>query len=76
MGKGSLTCAEGMLYTLNENDGTMGLVKATPAGHKLISQFRIPKGGEGPTWAHPVVCGGRLYVRHSDFLYAYDVRAE
>jgi len=75
VGKGSLTYADGMLYTLNENDGTMGLVKATPGGHELVSRFRIPQGGQGPTWAHPVVCGGRLYVRHSDFLYAYDVRA-
>jgi outer membrane protein assembly factor BamB len=76
VGKGSLTFADGMLYTLNENDGRMGLVKATPARHEVVSQFRIPKGGEGPTWAHPVVCGGRLYVRHSDLLYAYQVRAE
>ena len=45
-------------------------------GHQLISQFKIPSGGEGPTWAHPVVCGGRLYIRHSDRLFAYDVRAE
>jgi outer membrane protein assembly factor BamB len=76
VGKGSLTCADGMLYTLNENDGTMGLVKATPEGHEVISRIRIPPGGQGPIWAHPVVCGGWLYVRHSDLLYAYDVRAE
>ncbi len=62
-----------MLYTISERR-TLGLVKATPAGHEVISQFDIPKGGRGPTWAHPVVCGGRLYVRHGDFLYAYDVR--
>jgi outer membrane protein assembly factor BamB len=71
--KGSLTYADGMLYTLNEK-GTMALVKATPAGHEITSQFRLPRGGQGPTWAHPVVCGGRLYIRHSDLLYAYDVR--
>ena len=48
---------------------------ATPTGYQLVSQFKIPEGGEGPTWAHPVVCGGRLYIRHADRLYAYDVRA-
>ncbi|MHC4398097.1 MAG: PQQ-binding-like beta-propeller repeat protein [Planctomycetota bacterium] len=74
LGKGSLTYADGMLYTLSER-GTVGLVRATPAGHEVISRFEIPRGGEGFTWAHPVVCGGRLYVRHSDFLYVYDVRA-
>jgi len=25
---------------------------------------------------HPVICGGRLYVRHADRLYAYDIRAK
>ena len=75
VGQGSLACADGMLYTLSERR-TMGLVKATPAGHAVASQFKIPEGGEGPTWAHPVVCGGRLYVRHGDYLYAYDVRGQ
>ncbi len=75
VGKGSLTAAEGMLYTMNEKR-RVGLVKATPDGHQVISQFEIPEGGEGPTWAHPVICGGRLYIRHSDRLFVYDVRAE
>lgn len=75
VGKGSLTYADGMLYTLSEKS-TMGLVKATPDAHPGVSQFRLPEGGEGPSWAHPVVCGGRLYIRHGDFLYAYDVRAK
>jgi outer membrane protein assembly factor BamB len=75
VGKGSLTYADGMLYTLSEKR-KMGLVEATPSGHTVISQFEVPSGGEGPSWAHPVVCGGRLYLRHSDRLWAYDVRAE
>ena len=25
--------------------------------------------------AHPVVCGGRLYLRHGDVLFVYDVKA-
>jgi outer membrane protein assembly factor BamB len=72
VGKGSLTCADGMFYTMDER-GTVGLVKALPGSHQVISRFRIPGGGEGPTWAHPVVCGARLYIRHSDLLYVYDV---
>jgi len=71
--KGSLTCADGMLYVMDER-GNVGLVKPSPSAHEIISRFQIPRRGKGPTWAHPVVCGGRLYVRHSDFLYAYDVR--
>jgi len=68
-----LTYADGMLYTLSERR-VMGLVKATPDGHEVVGRFRIPSGGEGPSWPWPVVCGGRLYVRYSDFLYAYDVK--
>jgi len=29
-----------------------------------------------PTWAHPVVAGGRLYLRDQDTIYAFDVRAK
>ncbi|MHC4169864.1 MAG: outer membrane protein assembly factor BamB family protein [Planctomycetota bacterium] len=73
VGKGSLTCADGMLYTLSI-DRVMGLVRPAPTGLELVSSFEIPKGGKGKSWAHPVVCGGRLYTRHGDFLYAYNVR--
>jgi outer membrane protein assembly factor BamB len=72
LGQGSLTSADGMLYALNEHR-KIGLVKPTPAGHQVVSQAEIPAGGEGPSWAHPVVRGGRLYVRHDEFLYAFDV---
>ncbi len=73
VGKGSATMAEGMLYTLSEKMKA-GLAKATPGGYELSGEFKIPSGGKGPSWAHPVVCGGRLYIRHGDFLYAFDVR--
>ena len=71
-GKGSLTYADGLLYTLSR-ERTVGLVKPTPKGYELVSAFKIPKGGKGPSWAHPVVCVVRLYIRHGEFLYTYDV---
>jgi len=74
-GKGSLTYAEGMLYCLEEK-GTMALVEVSPKKRRIVSSFRLPKGGAGLYWAHPVVCGGRLYVRHADRLFAYDIRAK
>jgi outer membrane protein assembly factor BamB len=72
-GKGSLTYADGMLYILDER-GTMKLVKATPEKYERAGEFKVPEGGEGMYWAHPVVCGARLYIRHADRLYAYDIR--
>jgi len=74
-GKGSLTYADGHLYCYDER-GTMTLVKATPEKFDPVSSFRVPQGGEGLYWTHPVVCGGRLYVRHSDKLYAYDIQKD
>jgi len=62
---GSLTYAEGMLYLLNHNR-IAAIAPATPRAFEIASQFTIPKGGRGPSWAHPVVCGGRLYIRHGD----------
>jgi len=73
VGKGSLTYADGMLYILSER-GDVGLVPAEPTDPKVVSQFKLPKGGEGNSWAHPLVCGGRLFVRHGNVLFAFDVR--
>ena len=70
---GALTCADGMLYLLGEQ-GTVALVPASPEAFRIVSRFDLPKQGKGRTWAHPVVFGGRLYLRHGQFLYAYDVR--
>lgn len=72
-GKGSLTYADNRLYCLDER-GTMTLVKAISEKWETEGSFKVPTGGKGLFWAHPVVCGGRLYVRHSDRLYAYDIR--
>lgn len=74
-GKGSLTYAEGHLYCLDER-GTLSLARATPRNWEVTSSFRLPSGGRGQYWAHPVVCGGRLYARHGEMLFAYDIRDE
>jgi outer membrane protein assembly factor BamB len=72
VGKGSLVYADGHLYLLSEN-GVVGLVEATPTEYKEKGRFRIPQDSL-PTWAHPVVAGGMLYLRDQDTIYAYDVR--
>lgn len=72
VGKGSLVYADGHLYCLSEN-GVVGLVEASPEGYKEKGRFRIPQESL-PTWAHPVVAGGRLYLRDQDTIYAFDVR--
>lgn len=72
VGKGSLVYADGHLYCLSEN-GAVGLVEATPAGYREKGRFRIPQDSL-PTWAHPIIAGGRLYLRDQETIYAFDVR--
>jgi outer membrane protein assembly factor BamB len=74
-GKGSVTYADGMLYLLDER-GAMKLIRATPDKYELAGEFTVPKGGEGNYWAHPVVCGNRLYIRHADKIYAYNLKGK
>ncbi len=74
-GKGSVTFADGMLYLLDER-GTMKLVRAVPDKFELLGEFKVPQGGDGMYWAHPVVCGGRLYIRHADKIFVYDIKAK
>lgn len=74
VGKGSLTYADGYLYAFSEN-GVVGLVAAQPEAYLEKGRFRIQQGSL-PTWSHPVVAGGRLYIRDQDTIYAYDVKAK
>ena len=69
---GCLTYADGMFY-LYSDDGNMVLAKPTDKGFDIAGRLKIANPGKRPTWAHPVVCGGRLYVRYGDRLGVYNV---
>jgi outer membrane protein assembly factor BamB len=73
VGKGSLAYADGNLYILSESN-VVGLAAASPNGYEEKGRFQIADQG-WPSWAHPVVSGGRLYIRNQTTLTAYDVRA-
>ncbi len=73
VGKGSLTYADGMLYLLGEKY-VAGLAEATHEAYKEKGRFEIEDQGL-PSWAHPVVCGGKLYLRNQGILSCYDVKA-
>jgi outer membrane protein assembly factor BamB len=72
VGKGSLAFADGHLYLFSEG-GVVGLAEATPAGYREKGRFSIQQAGL-PTWAHPIIAGGRLYIRDQDTVYAYRVK--
>ena len=74
VGKGSIAWADGMLYLFSEGGGKAGLATCSPDGLEMKGTFRVA--GKGPSWAHPVVTGGRLYLRYDDNLYCFDVKAK
>jgi len=75
IGRCAPTYADGMLYLLSQRQ-VVALAKATPEACEIVSQFRLPEKSKTRSWAHPVVCGGRLYIRDSDRLYCYDVKGK
>jgi outer membrane protein assembly factor BamB len=72
VGKGSLVYADERLYLFSEG-GVVGLAEASPAGYREHGRFRLETGSSS-TWSHPVVAGGRLYLRDQDTIHAFDVR--
>jgi outer membrane protein assembly factor BamB len=74
--KGSIIAAEGKLYIYDEKGGNVGLVNATPEKFDLVSTFKVTQGSSGPFWAHPVIHNGILYIRHTNALMAYKIKAE
>jgi len=84
VGKGSIAYADGRFYLYEEKiGGSCVLAEASPSGWTEHGKFQLPKNsslergtkGSGLVWSHPIVVGGRLYLRDLDLLYCYDVKA-
>jgi outer membrane protein assembly factor BamB len=71
-GSAAVAYADGHLYFRYQN-GVVMLIQATPDGYREKGSFTIPDVVK-PSWSHPVIVGGRLYLREQDTLYVYDVR--
>jgi outer membrane protein assembly factor BamB len=75
VGKGSITCADGMLFCRSER-GPVALVEASPESYKEKGRFDQPDRSKLESWANPVVFGGKLYLRDQDVLLCYDVKGK
>jgi outer membrane protein assembly factor BamB len=77
--KGAVHVADGMLYCLNESDGMLTLVEASPSGFSAKGQFKLDpqspnRNPQGKVWTHPLVLNGKLYLRDQEFLSCFDVK--
>ena len=81
-GKGSIGCADGRLYCFEERmGGACILAEASPAGWKEHGRLKLPENSgldraQGQVWSHPVIAGGKLYLRDLDLLFAFDIAAK
>jgi hypothetical protein len=67
-----------MLYLLEERTGTVVLIEASAEGWKEHGRFTLSpqttnRNPKGMIWTHPVVSGGRLYLRDQELLFCFDV---
>lgn len=72
-GSAAVAAADGMIYFRYQN-GVMALVKADPKGFELVSAFKLPEPSNQPSWPHPTIANGRLYIRDQDKLHAFDIK--
>ena len=68
----SVIGADGHVYVRYSN-GIMTLVKADPDSFQEVAHFKVPGSGDRPSWAHPVIVGGRLYLREDDKILCYSI---
>jgi outer membrane protein assembly factor BamB len=71
-GYGQIILAGNQLIVTSEK-GEVALVKASPDGYTEIARFEAIK---GQTWNYPAIASGRLLVRNSNEMAAYDISAK
>ena len=71
VGKGSLVVADGKLILLGEGH-KVALAEASPEKYRELGRFSIQRRGR-PSWAHPAVANGKLYIRDQGFVTAYAI---
>jgi hypothetical protein len=75
LAKGSILYADRRLYCLSE-EGEMALIKPTATGFEFKGRFRLVSERGTDVWTHPVILDRKLYLRHHETLFCYDLRAE
>lgn len=75
VGKGAVVYADGKIILRSEG-GDVAMFEATPEEYRELGRFSQPERSERPAWPHPVIAGGRLYLRDWDKLLCFDLRGD
>ena len=71
-GYGQVMFGSGHLIVLTER-GDVVLIKATPEKHQELARFAAI---DGKSWNHPIIVDGRLIVRNTTEMAAFDISEE
>ncbi len=79
-GKGAIGYADGHFYLVEEKSGDVILIDATPDGWNERGRFTLSPQSDnrkrsGGVWVHPVISGGRLFLRDQELIYCFDVKS-
>jgi outer membrane protein assembly factor BamB len=79
LGKGAIGYADGQFYCVDENEGTVVLIDASPESWSERGRFTLqPQSKQrkprGKIWTHPVIVDGKLFLRDQEYLYCFDVK--
>lgn len=70
--KGAVVYADNKIVFRHE-DGDVVLLAADSSSYQELGRFKQPERSWKPTWAHPVIANGRLYLRDMDKLLVYRI---
>lgn len=71
--RGSVMLADGMIFAVNGQNGTLAIVEPSPTQFTLLAGAKVLKGGQA--WAPMALVNGQLLVRDQRDLKCFDVRA-
>ncbi|MCP4174095.1 MAG: PQQ-binding-like beta-propeller repeat protein [Fuerstiella sp.] len=71
--KGSVVYADNKIVFRNEG-GEVELLAAKSQSYQELGSFSQPDRSRRPAWSHPVIAGGRLYLRDQDKLLVYNLQ--
>ena len=62
------------VYINKAQKAQLAELKSADKEFETLGSFSIVQKATKDAWAHPVVCGGRLFLRYHDTLFCYDVK--